>query len=339
MKKKASKLIAICLATVLCMGTFVGCSSDNSKTSTDASTKKIETTKKVKLGIIQHTDNQSFTQMREAMLKRLKELGYDDNKLEVDYKNAQGDMSNLNTICQTMIQDNKDVIVPVVTPSTQAMVNAGGNTPIIFMSVTDPVAAKIMKDLKRPENNITGTSNAVPVKNIFELAKQLTPKVKTYGIIYDASEVNSVATVNNAKKYFEANDLKYVESVVSNASEVQQATQSLVGKVDAIFVPLDSVVNSAMAQVSEIASKAKLPVYTAANTMVVNGGFATVGVSYEKIGIMTADMIDRYLKGTPISKIPCETLSTFSTVINQKTADAIGVTIPESILKKAQVIK
>lgn len=335
MKKNLGKMMALLLAAMMALGALTGCQSGE-KSSTDNAGKTSEKT--YKIGIIQHTDNDSFTQMREAFLARLKELGYTDDNLKVDYKNAQGDMSNLNTICQSMISDNKDVIVPVVTPSTQALVNAGGNTPIIFMSVTNPVAAKIMTDMKKPVNNITGTSNAIPVGKIFELGKQLTPNVKTYGIVYNTSEANSVATVKDAEKYLKENGMNYVEAVVANASEVQQATQSLVGKVDGIFVPLDSVVNSAMNQVAEIANKAKLPVYTAADTMVVNGGFATVGVSYKKIGEMTADMVDRYLKGEKIENMPCETLDTFTTLINQKTADAIGVTIPEDVKSSAQII-
>lgn len=338
MKKNYVKVLAIAMIAVLSLGMFAGCGGSNTA-STDSSAKtETKSSKTYKIGIIQHTDNDSFTQMREAFLARMKTLGYTDENLKVDYKNAQGDMSNLNTICQSMISDHKDVIVPVVTPSTQALVNAGGNTPIIFMSVTNPVAAKIMTDLKKPVNNITGTSNAIPVGKIFELSKKLTPQVKTYGIIYNTAEANSVATVKNAEKYLKENGMNYVEAVVANASEVQQATQSLVGKVDSIFVPLDSVVNSAMNQVAEIANKAKLPVYTAADTMVVNGGFATVGVSYKKIGEMTANMVDQYLKGKKIENMPCETLDTYTTLINQKTADAIGVTIPEDMKSTAQII-
>ncbi|MCI8554597.1 MAG: ABC transporter substrate-binding protein [Clostridiales bacterium] len=324
----AGKLFSLCALTAAAALLTSGCSGKDSQNGTET----------IHMGIIQHTDNDSFTQMREALINRLRELGYDESQLEIDYQNAQGDMSNVNTICQKMASDKKDLLVPVVTPSTQAAVAMDSGIPIIFMSVTDPLAAKVMTDLNKPGNEVTGTSNAIPVDEIFKLAARLTPHVKTYGIIYNTGEVNSVATVNSAKQYLAANDLSYVETVVTNASEVQQAAESLVGRVDAIFTPLDSMVNSAMPQVAQIAKDAKLPVYTAADTMVHNGGFATVGVSYEKIGIMTADMIDRYLKGTPIADMPCETLSEFSTVINQTTAGAIGVTIPDDMAESADLV-
>lgn len=331
-KTLATKILPLCALTAVAAVSFTGCSDASQGGDSGGGTKTI------RMGIIQHTDNESFTQMREALIGRLRALGYDESKLDIDYQNAQGDMSNVNTICQKMVSDKKDLLVPVVTPSTQAAVAMDSGIPTIFMSVTDPIAAKVMTDLNKPQNEVTGTSNAIPVDEIFKLADKLTPGVKKYGIIYNTGEVNSVATVNNAKKYMDDNGLSYEEAVVTNASEVQQATESLVGKVDAIFTPLDSMVNSAMPQVAQIAKDAKLPVYTAADTMVNAGGFATVGVSYEKIGVMTADMIDRYLKGTPIADMPCETLSEFSTVINKTTAEAIGVAIPDDMAADALLV-
>ena len=121
--------------------------------------------------------------------------------------------------------------------------------------------------MEKPDKNCTGTSNAIPVDEMFKLSDQLTPGCQTYGLIYCTSEVNAVTTINNAKAYMDANGLKYVEAVVTNSGEVQQAAQSLVGRVDAIFVPNDSVVQTALNVVAEVAKDAKIPVYGSSAVM------------------------------------------------------------------------
>ena len=100
--------------------------------------------------------------------------------------------------------------------------------------------------MDHPDKNATGTSNAIPVSDIFALSNQLTPDCKTFGFLYCTSEVNSVNTIEAAKEYCDANGLSYKEATVTNSSEVQQAAQSLVGSVDAIFVPNDSVIQASM---------------------------------------------------------------------------------------------
>lgn len=112
----------------------------------------------------------------------------------------------------------------------------------------------------------------------------------------------------------------------------------MVGKVDAIFVPNDSVVASAMPVLSDIARKNKIPVYVTADSLVMDGGLATVGINYEDLGKMTADTADEILKGKPVSEIPVKNIDTFRTVINQSTSDQIALSLPESIASSAQLI-
>jgi putative ABC transport system substrate-binding protein len=280
------------------------------------------------IGIIQLADNGAFTEMREGFLARMKALGYDETRLKVDYRNAQGDTGTLNTICQEMANAKYSLVVPIVTPATQAFVNLDSGVPVVFISVTDPVAAGIMSSMDKPDKNATGTSNLVPVDEIFKLADILTPGIKTFGILYNTGESNAVTTVKKAKAYLDAGGYAYLESTVTNSSEVQQAAEVLVEKVDAIYVPIDSMVQSAMPQVAGIAVEAKKPVYGSSPVMVVSGALATVSVSDTPIGAMSADMADRYFKGTPIADIPSVMLDTFTTVINKGTADALGLGIP-----------
>ena len=205
-------------------------------------------------------------------------------------KNAQGDAAALNTICQEMADSGVDLIATIATPATQAMVNLETDIPVFFIAVSNPVGAGVITDMEKPDKNATGTSNAIPVEDIFALSDKLTPDCKTYGMLYNTSEINSVSTVENAKKYLDDQGLSYKEAVVTNSSEVQQAAQSLAGEVDAIFVPNDSVIQSAMPMVTEVARDAKIPVYGSSAVMVDSGAFATIAISDTEIGAQTADM-------------------------------------------------
>lgn len=298
-----------------------------------------ETPKHYTVGIVQMADNGAFTDMREGYIARMRELGYGEDVMTFDYRNAQGDMTNLASICQAMIDEKIDYAVTIATPPSQAFLNMDSGIPMFFISVSNPVGAGIITEMAKPDKNATGTSNAIPVDEMFKLSDQLTPGRKTYGLIYCTSEVNSVTTANNAKAYMDQNGLNYVEAVVTNSGEVQQAAQSLVGRVDAIFVPNDSVVQTAMNALAEVARDAKLPVYGSSAVMVASGAFATISISDTEIGSMTADMSDQYLKGTAIADIPAVVVSDFTMVVNKTTADAIGVTLSDDVLANAKILE
>ena len=203
----------------------------------------------------------------------------------------------------------------------------------------NPTGAGIITDMAHPDKNATGTSNAIPVSEMFKLADRLTPGCQTYGLLYTTGEINAVTTINDAKAYMDANGIKYVEKVVSNSSEVQQAAQSLVGSVDAIFCPNDSVVQAAMPQIAQIAREAKIPVYGSSAVMVNSGAFATISISDTEIGAISADMADQILKGTPVSEVPAKVVDVFTTVINQNTADAIGASLSDDVKANAVLVE
>jgi putative ABC transport system substrate-binding protein len=283
------------------------------------------------IGIIQLAENGAFTDMREGFLARLVELGWGGSRIKIDFKNAQGDVGALNTIAQEMAAAGYDAVATIATPAAQAFVNQESNTPLFFISVTDPVSAGIMGALDRPDRNATGTSNLVPVDEIFRLADTLTPGIRRYGILYNTGEMNAVLTVRNAKAYLDRNGVTYIEATVTNSSEVQQAAESLAGRVDAIYIPIDSMVQSAMPQVAQIARDAKVPVYGSSPVMVVSGALATVSVNDRQVGAVAGEMMDRYFTGTPLAEIPAATMDQFYTVINAGTAGALGITIPASL--------
>lgn len=321
------KLVSILLIIVLMMGMAACTAKEEAQENT-----------KLKVGIIQIVDNGAFEDMRNGFIARLEELGYTEDKIEFEYKNAQGDMTNLNSICQEMVNKKVDLIAAIATPAAQAIVNMESDIPVIFISLSNPVAAGVITEMETPDKNATGTSNAIPISEIFELSDKLTPGMETYGLIYNTGEVNSINTINNAKEYLDSRGLDYVETTVASSAEVQQAALALVDKVDAIFVPNDSVVQSAMAQVAEAAKEAGIPVYGSSAVMVDSGAFATISIDDVQIGAISADMAHKVIQGTPISEIPAIVVSEFTTVINTKTADTIGVELSQDILDSAVLL-
>jgi putative ABC transport system substrate-binding protein len=293
-----------------------------------------------KAGIVQLIENGAFADMREGFIDRMRELGYTEDKMTFDYRNAQGDMSNLNSICQNMADANLDFIVTIATPPTQAMVNFEPKAPVFFISVSNPIGAGVITAMEKPDKNATGASNAIPVDEMFKLAARVTPKAKTFGLIYNSGEINSVTTIKAAKAYMDKTEgYSYKEAVVTASSEVQQATQSLADSVDAIFIPNDSMIQSALSQVIEIANGAKIPTYGSSAVMVNTGAFATISIDDRVIGARVAEMADRYLKGTPVKDIPAVVISEFVTLFNKPTADAIGVEIPADLPGNSILVK
>ncbi len=329
MKKLLSIILTIALTSII----FTGCTSDKNVNTTPSqnsgeetnATSTLSTDKIPTVGIVQIAEHPSLDFIRESFIKGLAEQGYKDgDNIKIDYQNAQNDQSNLNSICKKFVGDKVDLIVAIATPSAQAAAAATDEIPIVFSAVTDPVATKLVIDPNKPSANVTGTSDAIPVDQVFELCKKLTPNVKKIGFLYTSSEVNSKSVINNAKSVIDQYGLEYEEVAITNTSELKQAAASLANKVDAIYTPIDNTIATAMPTLSQVGKDCKVPVYVGADSLVADGGYATVGINYEELGIKTGEMAAKILSGTPVSDIPVATLDNFQTIINKTTAEAIG---------------
>lgn len=329
MKRLFSVLLTIC---VLAAGllTMTACSKTES-----GNTPKTSDAKK-KIGIVQIVEHPSLNTIRESIIKEMADKGFKDGEnITIDYQNAQGDQTNLKTICQKFANSKYDLIIAIATPSAQAAAGETKDIPVLFSACTDPVGSGLVKSLDNPGGNVTGTSDAVSAEQIMKLAKRITPDIKTVGTLYNSSETNSISVVNELKEYAKNNGFTVVEATITNSSEVQQATQSLVGKADAIFSPIDNTVASAMPVVAQVANKAKVPVYVGADSMVKDGGLATCGVNYTALGKETGDMAIEILNGKKPGEMAVKRMTQMDIYLNKNTAQAIGITIPEDVLKEA----
>jgi putative ABC transport system substrate-binding protein len=283
--------------------------------------------KQVRIGLIQLVEHTSLNTIRENFIRRLRELGYAENEVAIDYKNAQADRAKIESICRQFVDDKVDMIVAIATPAAQGAAAATSDIPIVFLAVSDPVRAGLLKTLEAPDGNITGTSDVVPVDRIFKLAGEITPNAKKFGFVYNAGEVNSLTAIGKAKDYCDRNGLTYVEVTIANASEVQPAVRSLIGQVDALFCPNDNTIASSMAVVSQTATDAKIPVYVGAVTMVIDGGLATAGVDSGEMGVSGANLAAEILSGKKISELPVVVVQKYNLVVNKNVADRLGLNV------------
>ncbi|HHY98061.1 MAG TPA: ABC transporter substrate-binding protein [Firmicutes bacterium] len=297
--------------------------------------------KQIKIGISQIAEHPALDAARKGFVDGLAEAGYVEGKnLVIDFKNAQGDLSLAQTIAQKFVSDKVDLILAIATPSAQAAANVTNKIPILITAVTDPLKAGLVKDLAHPGTNVTGTSDLNPVSEQFELLLKIVPRAKRIGIIYNAGEVNSVVQVELAEADAKKRGLTIIKATASNTSGVYEAAQSLVGRVDAIYVPTDNTVVTALESVIKVAERNKIPVIAGEENSVDRGCIATVGIDYYRLGKQTAAMAVEVLKGKNPAEMPIQYQKEMRLVINVSAAKAMGVNLPEALVKSAdKVIK
>ncbi len=309
------------LAMILSLGLVLsGCSSNPNKLTV--------------VSVAQLVSHPSLNLIRDNFKKEMKKKGYvDGENIIINYADASGQVANLNSIINQFEDQQSDVIVAIATSTAQMAARVSKNIPVVFSAVSDPVGAQLVSDLDHPGGNITGTSDEVQVDQILELAKQLTPEMKTVGFLYNASETNSVSNLQKAKKYCKENGLTLIEGTGKDITELQTSASVLAQKVDVILSPNDNTVASSMQSLSKTATDAGIPYYVGADSMVEDGGLATVGIDYAQLGKETADMVIEILNGKKAGDIPVKIYKKDLFVyVNEKTLESLGISLPESVL-------
>ncbi len=286
-----------------------------------------------KIGVVQLVEHSALDASYQGFVDGLAEAGLvDGQNIQIDYQNAQGEQANCVTIAQKLVNDRSDLILAIATPAAQAVANLTRNIPILVTAVTDPASAQLVKSNELPGTNVSGTSDLTPVEAQIKLAKQMVPNLQTIGLLYCSSEQNSKFQIDIAKKVCDELGIDYVEATVSNSNEIQQVTQSLVGKVEAIYSPTDNMIAAGMATVALVTNPAKIPVFCGEQGMTEMGGLATYGINYYELGKQTAKQAVAILKeGKNPADMPIEYLANGDLYVNMDTAQAIGITIPEEI--------
>lgn len=253
--------------------------------------------KTYKVAIVKTTDHASLDEIAAAIAAQLDTIAARDGvTIEYETYSGQQDQSVLQQLGAQVISDQVDVIIPVATMAAQVMAVAAEDTktPVVFAAISDPAIADLTGI-----DYVTGTSDALDATLIMDMMLAQNPEVKTVGLLYSLSELNSATPIAEAKTYLEGKSLSYIEATANTNDEVIAAARNLIAQgVDAIFTPTDNVIAAAEMAIYEDLIAAGIPHYTGADSFVRNGAFATCGVNYTDLGAQTADLAyDAITKG------------------------------------------
>lgn len=273
---------------------------------------------------------------RDGVKEALEAAGYKEGEnLKFVYESAQGNPATAAQIARQFVGDSPSVIVPISTPSAQAVVSATKDIPVVFTAVSDPLGAQLIKDMDKPGGNVTGLSDMSPVAEHLALIKEILPEAKTIGYLYNSGEANSVSLLAVLKEEADKAGLTVVESAATKSAEVQGAARALVGRADAIYIPTDNTIISALEGAVAVAEEAKLPLFTADTDSVTRGSIAALGFNYKDVGRQTGEVVVRILKGENPGDIAVKVAAGTDLVVNKGAAAKMGITLPEAVVGRA----
>jgi putative ABC transport system substrate-binding protein len=268
--------------------------------------------------------------------KALEDAGFIEGKnVTFDRQNAQGDQANCAIIARKFEDDRVDLIHAISTPNAQASVKVSKTIPIVFSSVTDPVATGIAPKLGETGTNVTGVSDRWPIELQCKMYQDLVPYAKRWGTIYNPGDVNVTFHIKEMKKAVEEMGGKLVEAHISSSSEVMQAAQSLVGRVDAIHITSDNTAVSAFESITKVCNDNDIPLFAGDRDSTPRGAVAAYGLDYFMIGYSAGQKAARILKGEDPGKIPAGLAHGYSLWVSLQHAKEQGLKLPLTLIEKA----
>lgn len=287
-----------------------------------------------RVAITQIVEHPSLDAIRKGIIDELEKHGYTSDNLQITYDSAQGNIATAAQIAQRFVASFPDAIVAIATPSAQTAVNAvkGSQIPVIFGAVTDPISAKIVASLEKPTNNVTGTIDLPPTKSQLDFVKEVYPNLKKLGVLYNPGETNNVLQVAEIKKYADSLGIEIIESTPTKTSEVSAAAKSLIAKAEAILLPNDNTVVSALESVLKAAAEGAIPVFTSDPDSVRKGALAAIANNQYDVGRATGKIVAHILSGERASSIPVQAVQISKRYVNKNTAQNLGLTITADVI-------
>ncbi len=292
--------------------------------------------KMIRIGEAQIVSHPALDNDSKGFKAALEKEGFIEGKnIEIDRQNAQGDQSNCAIIARKFEDDQVDLIHAISTPNAQASVKVSKTIPIVFSSVTDPVSTGIVPKLGNTGTHVTGVSDRWPIALQCKMYQDLAPAAKRWGTIYNAGDVNVTFHIKEMKEAVEKLGGTLVEAHISNSSEVMQAAQSLVGRVDAIHITSDNTAVSAFEAITKVCNANDIPLFAGDRDSTPRGAVAAYGLDYYKIGYTAGEKAAKILKGEDPGKVPAGLASGYSLWISLKHAKEQGIEIPAALVEKA----
>lgn len=269
-----------------------------------------QTTKPV-VGILTMMHHPALDQIQKGVVAGLAEEGYRNGKnIKIEYQNANGDQGNLNTMANKLVNDHAKVIVGITTPACQALANVTKDIPIVMGGIGDPVGAG--------------------------LVKKFIPNIKTLGVIYTSSDTSSESQYRTMVKAAHKLHVNLKTYTIANANELNQTSQTMLSKVDAVIVPSDNTIAGSMGVLVKNADAVNKPVFPSADTMVKDGGVASISLSQHGQGKEAGKMAARILKGEKPGQMAVNNYHHGEPVLNLKQARKLGIKVPADFQREAE---
>ena len=285
-------------------------------------------------------DNPTYLRFRSAFRERLSALGYVEGKsIVIEERSAEGHAERLSELARELVASKVDVIVTPAVTASRAARQATSTIPIVMVHAGDPVGAGLIASLARPGGNVTGTTNLSFSGKQIELMRELVPHAVKLAILLNPSNAGARRYVTDAMETGRKFDLSIAIAEVARIEDFQNAFAMIRSmRPDGLLVMADPFIGDQLAQVIAFAASARLPATYDQPNMARAGGMVAYGPLLIEHYVMAAGYVNRILKGAKPADLPVEQPTRFELVINLKTAKAIGLTIPQSLLLRADEV-
>ncbi len=281
----------------------------------------------------------ALTSGQQEIVRILRDLGYVDGKnVAFEFRYADNKLDRFPALADELVRLKVDVLLTPGTPGALALKNATRTIPIVFLDVTDPVAAGLVDSLARPGGNVTGFSSieAVLAGKRLELLKEAVPKISRVAVLWNPHDPSSAQQWKESQLPARELGLQLHSMEVSSADKFENAFKDAnQARSSALFVIASALAASSQKRIADLATKYRLPAIYPQENFVTNGGLISYGPDQAERYRRVAAMVDKILKGTKPADIPVEQPTKFELVINLKAAKQIGLTIPQSVLYRA----
>jgi putative ABC transport system substrate-binding protein len=274
-------------------------------------------------------------------LQRLYELGWIENRtMAIEYRWAEGRNERYAQLAAELVRQKVDVIVALGSPAIVAAKQATAVIPIVFPLASDPVGDGLVASLARPGGNITGLSNEQPdlAGKRLEILRELVPGLSRLGYIANVNNRTAMGNVREVEEAAAKLALQITPLDIKRAEDIAPAIETLKGRVQALYVVGDPLIADNQIRINTLALAARLPTMHGSRSYIASGGLLSYGPNYSDLFRRAGDYVDKILKGAKPADIPIELPTRIELVVNLETATAIGLTIPESFLVRADEV-
>lgn len=286
------------------------------------------------ISILSYQKDESSAEMVEGIREVLKVAGFREGRnLKLRVFDAQGEPEQTQQLALEMIKGRPDVIVSLSLPATQAVVLHTKQIPVVFAGITDPVASEVVTSMGPSGTNVTGVSDALSIQKRVGLLKQLFPKARRVGVLYNPSDASSVAQVREFQENLSGSGLIAIELTVLRSRDVGSAARSLIEKVDVFQTLTDRTVSQGYSSLVQVANDARIPLVGWDVGDVRAGAVAAVDLTDQDIGSAAGRLALRILRGTKPGAIAPEIIANPPIYTNLQAATKQGVTFTPAFSK------